>query len=374
MFCEKCGTEMQEGQKICSNCGCGKTDNSENSLNGAVLIRRAEAFTQSYDVVPDFTGYEVYLSKIDEFNPLIKINEFPSLLIGDLMAFTNYAYSRDKIEEIILKDYLPIAKTRLLSNLRIYFVEKIEAFIKEKNGKFVYENNWSLELDIATVYRYSRYFAIVCCEMGDWEGLKFAKQILELISSFKCKVALDSTTREINGLRKGGQVLYLSQFADVKKHYDGLMEFILSSMVRINPDASQVVEEEKRRNADTEKEVKQYNKKSVLTRILCSVAILPVLYLEYIISSACIASFNDIHIAVVICVGAVLGGLALAVNAALRNSTVSTIITVVLAALFLPLCFLVSAFFSFLSKIIVFILFGIVLLFVFVFHGDRTNP
>ena len=120
--------------------------------------------------------------------------------------------------------------------------------------------------------------------------------------------------------------------------------------------------------------IKKYSKKSVLVRVICGLIFPILLVLQHVILPLFEIDFDNIPTFVIILVGAILYGLLITADITVRNIPLIITLNVIGLLLFFPICLLVSAFVSWISKIFIFIAAAIVIFLVLFFHGDRTNP
>ncbi len=245
-------------------------------------------------------------------------------------------------------------------------MDQCAIFIDETGDDFVYNIVEIANCAIKRVYGLSRYLTIVNCELQDWEGLQFTKSFLKIAEKFYCKNS-ESYGRQFI---RNGQLLRLYEFSEAKHRYDDLMNQINTSIVMLNPQIKTEIEQEMKANEEKELTIKKRGKNSILTRVICGL-IFPLLLM---LQSSLFPQFDSVSLPITIIVGAILYGLLLSADFTVQNIPLIIILNVIGLLLFCPICLLMSSLVAWLSKIFVFIIGGIIILFVFFFHGDRMNP
>ena len=369
MFCRQCGQELTTEQKFCPS--CGHPSEEKKKLPREMLIRRAQDFSESYDVSLDINGLSVWdFEKIDEFDPLQKLPYFRQDLTRDLMEFSKYEFSREEVE-ILLEDIFPIVRKFMLQNLKMWFVEQYKNFYEYQKQNVTFNLETLAYSAFKHVYGLSKYLWIINYELEDWEGLQSVKTFLKFAETFKCKNETDLYGREF--IREG-KLLQLKEFSDVKQRYDELLKNINDSIVEINPELKEEIDEENKVSAKNETKIKKKNKACVLTSVICGVLFPFILIIQHILLTGLNDRYAGVSTIIAFLVGAVLCGILLVADIRIRSIPLVIILNIIGQLLFYPVCLGIATFVAWISKIAIFILGGIIILFVCFLHGDRMNP
>lgn len=302
--------------------------------NGDALIRRANKMISEWNIYPaiptrgDLTFN--FIANVRNFEPLFELKALESAILDMMMEQTNCQYDYDEFKELI-----DISFGRQERDLKIRVLQALisdyKSFVSTLSVK--YDNQMNLRPDETAIFYYSYSIYKVSAELGNIDGLFFARQALQALDIFYC----EKNKIPYFGISKSGKFLSLSQFKEDKQLYDYIMNLIENS---IKQNGGESHKERLNELHSKEKSKKTKAAAGSATNVLIRIAMIFVVWglcgLYTRIVQFDFDSWIFIVSQVIVIISAIL------FNVRYKNLAAVIIMDIVIAALLYPLCWVVS--------------------------------
>lgn len=309
---------------------------SKNIENEQALIRRANKMIDDWNIYPQMPEGDLtfgFISRVEHFNPLYSLDNLKASILDMLMEQTDYKYDYEEFNQIMASSF-----GLREENLKLKIVDNLIRRYKEKVGtiRMIYDSEMNLRPDETTVFYYAYSIYKISAELKNDDGLFFARLTLKALDNFYC----EKNKIPYFGINKSGMLLSLPQYNEDRQLYLHILNLIESAICKNGEKSSELLNQVKENESNKKRKNNLKNTKNTAVNI--SVRIFMVI--------AVILSFNvymnviefDFDSWIIDLSRILLFAATMIFNIKNRNLVKVIIFDIVMAALFYPLCWLVT--------------------------------
>lgn len=305
-------------------------------LNEQALIRRTNKMIDDWNVYPQIPAGDLtfgFISKVEQFNPLYSLDNLRTSILDMLMEQTDYKYDYEEFDEIMASTF-----GLREENLKIKIADNLVKEYKEKVGtiRMIYDSEMDLRPDETTVFYYAYSIYKISAELKNDDGLFFARLALKALDNFYCK----KNQMPYFGIKKSGMLLNLSQYNEDRQLYLHILNLIESAICKNGEKSSAILNQVKEKENSKKRKNNLKNAKNTTLNVFIRIFMVVAVLISFKIYMGVINFDFDswiIDLSKILLLFS-----ATIFNIKNRNLVKVIIFDIVMAALFYPLCWLVT--------------------------------
>ncbi len=181
----------------------------------------------SYPIMPEGDLSVEFIENVFSYNPLFVLDDFKLTIILTLLEKTDYKYSEDELMPLIDETYGKKEKD-LKGDILNYLIENFKSDIN--HVQFKQHSYMRLRPDETMLFYYAYSIFYISKDLNFIPGVLFARKALQSITFFQC----EKGTNPIDGIKRNGKLLNLSEFSRDRNVYNKLKIMIENEIEKSN--------------------------------------------------------------------------------------------------------------------------------------------